>query len=295
MSIEALKKLGEKYEGNVAKLLSLGKQSFRSDKEFSYVEKFGLSDEDIPQLMRLAQDEDIYRFDYSDIPEDKGEEFYGVIHAWYALSEMKVPEFKRWFIQMMEEMEMDEDYDEWKFDSFVTLLTPFFDEALFDYFVEKVMDPDLFIWTRIVYAEAIEEMLEREIAPLSKIDPMVEKVLNEPDDGILNAFIIGICAKFKLTHHHALIKACFERDAVDIMHMGDLEDVEIEMGLRKERETEKPSLFPFLDDFDLSDLMEPDHSEVTQPYVRDEKKIGRNDPCPCGSGKKYKKCCMNKG
>jgi preprotein translocase subunit SecA len=24
---------------------------------------------------------------------------------------------------------------------------------------------------------------------------------------------------------------------------------------------------------------------------RDAKKIGRNDPCPCGSGKKYKKCC----
>ena len=22
-----------------------------------------------------------------------------------------------------------------------------------------------------------------------------------------------------------------------------------------------------------------------------QKKIGRNDPCPCGSGKKYKKCC----
>ena len=25
--------------------------------------------------------------------------------------------------------------------------------------------------------------------------------------------------------------------------------------------------------------------------IRKEKKIGRNDPCPCGSGKKYKKCC----
>lgn len=24
------------------------------------------------------------------------------------------------------------------------------------------------------------------------------------------------------------------------------------------------------------------------------KKIGRNDPCPCGSGKKYKKCCLKK-
>ena len=27
------------------------------------------------------------------------------------------------------------------------------------------------------------------------------------------------------------------------------------------------------------------------PYVRQEAKVGRNDPCPCGSGKKYKKCC----
>ncbi len=26
-------------------------------------------------------------------------------------------------------------------------------------------------------------------------------------------------------------------------------------------------------------------------FVRTEKKIGRNEPCPCGSGKKYKQCC----
>jgi hypothetical protein len=29
-----------------------------------------------------------------------------------------------------------------------------------------------------------------------------------------------------------------------------------------------------------------------QPYLRDAPKIGRNDPCPCGSGMKYKKCCL---
>ena len=34
---------------------------------------------------------------------------------------------------------------------------------------------------------------------------------------------------------------------------------------------------------------------VEQPYVRKCPKIGRNDPCPCGSGKKFKKCCMGKG
>jgi len=30
---------------------------------------------------------------------------------------------------------------------------------------------------------------------------------------------------------------------------------------------------------------------MNEPYQREKKKIGRNDPCPCGSGKKYKKCC----
>lgn len=31
-----------------------------------------------------------------------------------------------------------------------------------------------------------------------------------------------------------------------------------------------------------------------QPYRRPTPRIGRNDPCPCGSGKKHKKCCYGK-
>lgn len=34
--------------------------------------------------------------------------------------------------------------------------------------------------------------------------------------------------------------------------------------------------------------------EKETPYRRQTPKIGRNDPCPCGSGKKYKKCCGRK-
>jgi SEC-C motif domain protein len=34
------------------------------------------------------------------------------------------------------------------------------------------------------------------------------------------------------------------------------------------------------------------HHEAThEPVLRSEPKVGRNDPCPCGSGKKFKKCC----
>ena len=35
-------------------------------------------------------------------------------------------------------------------------------------------------------------------------------------------------------------------------------------------------------------------SQVKAAPVRNTKKVGPNDPCPCGSGKKYKKCCMQK-
>ncbi len=33
----------------------------------------------------------------------------------------------------------------------------------------------------------------------------------------------------------------------------------------------------------------------SEPRAFDGQKVGRNDPCPCGSGKKYKKCCLLKG
>jgi uncharacterized protein YecA (UPF0149 family) len=35
------------------------------------------------------------------------------------------------------------------------------------------------------------------------------------------------------------------------------------------------------------------HHQTIAPYVRITPKVGRNEPCPCGSGKKYKKCCLD--
>ena len=33
------------------------------------------------------------------------------------------------------------------------------------------------------------------------------------------------------------------------------------------------------------------HDHDITPYVRAAPKVGPNEPCPCGSGKKHKKCC----
>lgn len=39
---------------------------------------------------------------------------------------------------------------------------------------------------------------------------------------------------------------------------------------------------------------EREEHEPIETFKREGKKVGRNDPCPCGSGKKYKKCCWKK-
>ena len=39
------------------------------------------------------------------------------------------------------------------------------------------------------------------------------------------------------------------------------------------------------------DAMADHIEERTEPFRREEPKVGRNAPCPCGSGKKYKRCC----
>ena len=63
-------------------------------------------------------------------------------------------------------------------------------------------------------------------------------------------------------------------------------------------------LIPFLrevgksDEADTLEADEKKHEEEIHarwtPQVRKEPKIGRNDPCPCGSGRKFKKCCIEK-
>jgi hypothetical protein len=49
----------------------------------------------------------------------------------------------------------------------------------------------------------------------------------------------------------------------------------------------------------LREIEEKKSARAVQEIIREDKeqqrgRVGRNDPCPCGSGKKYKKCCMRK-
>lgn len=44
----------------------------------------------------------------------------------------------------------------------------------------------------------------------------------------------------------------------------------------------------------VSGHLDPEESTTTISLSHQKKKVGRNEPCPCGSGKKYKNCCLHK-
>ena len=58
-----------------------------------------------------------------------------------------------------------------------------------------------------------------------------------------------------------------------------MDDMEREFQRKKQRELE------------IARLAGAGDRAPIQQVVRSGAKVGRNDPCPCGSGKKYKKCC----
>jgi uncharacterized protein YchJ len=85
-----------------------------------------------------------------------------------------------------------------------------------------------------------------------------------------------------------LIRKVFETKPVNVHYDGDFEDVEIRLGLREKRSKprEKNRIQKMLEAYEMEDKI--------QPFISTNPQTGRNDPCPCGSGKKYKKCCLNK-
>lgn len=105
---------------------------------------------------------------------------------------------------------------------------------------------------------------------------------------VFNAFIVSKLVDLKAIQAAGLIGEAFRADHVDPSVVGDLEDVRIALGLQIARTTPQPKYgWDMLEDGDEDE----EEEDALEPFRREEAKIGRNDPCPCGSGKKHKKCC----
>jgi hypothetical protein len=117
----------------------------------------------------------------------------------------------------------------------------------------------------------------------------------ETNGPALNGFLIIGLIDLGATQAIGLIRQAFSENQVDLSILGDVEDAEIEMGLRINRSTPRPRLdllgHPLDVDSFAGDAVCDD--AIRKFPVQHAVKVGRNEPCPCGSGKKFKKCCLH--
>ena len=77
---------------------------------------------------------------------------------------------------------------------------------------------------------------------------------------------------------------------VQVRQEEDVQAIDEQMQAPREMHFEHAAA-PALDDLDESQVIAEEEKVIEQqPFVRAGNKVGRNDPCPCGSGKKYKQC-----
>jgi hypothetical protein len=114
------------------------------------------------------------------------------------------------------------------------------------------------------------------------------------NDPTVNSFLVSALIDLEAVGAMDIIRRAFDKQVVDLAVAGDVEDVEMELGLGTRRTTPRPVYHPFLGN-PLSAPAGGGPGATAGKNVEapaGDRKVGRNDPCPCGSGKKYKKCCL---
>ncbi|MGZ8136165.1 MAG: preprotein translocase subunit SecA [Methylococcaceae bacterium] len=76
---------------------------------------------------------------------------------------------------------------------------------------------------------------------------------------------------------------------VQVREEEDVQAIDQQMQAPREMHFEHADA-PALDDYEQPVVAEQEEVAREQPIVREGSKVGRNDPCPCGSGKKFKQC-----
>lgn len=119
----------------------------------------------------------------------------------------------------------------------------------------------------------------------------IEKDIQEQDIGLITPeFVNGnIFEKYQILQENAeRLYNEIEEEATDLY--GDDDEFLFDKWLDDDDEFKNYWGGRKLDDEDLDDSSTDFNLSDQKPIIK-EKEPGRNDPCPCGSGKKYKKCC----
>jgi hypothetical protein len=258
----------------VAELLGLGAPpTFYETEAWLDYTAMGIGECDIPDLISLATDPDLNWAD-GNHPRD-----WGPLHAWRALSQLRATEAVRPLVQLVRDYP-DNDWVTQDLNQVFARMGP---DALPP--LKKILaNPSRSDDERETVAEAIGRLGQRHPEARAACKDVARDRLGDfarQSEG-LNAFLVAAMIDLRATEDIELIRRAYRAGAVDTMLCGDVEDVEIQLGLRTERDTPRGPLER------LQEIRDRERAGGLDPVST---KVGRNQPCPCGSGKKYKRCC----
>ena len=240
--------------------------------------RFGISAADAKTLVNLIEDD---RF-----LESEADDYWVPLHAWRALKGMMpagLNDLIAIFALLIE--------DEWALEEIPQVIAAAKDAAL-PPLKACLLDLNNDVWVRLLAVECLtllaQTLPNQRAAIVNSMIMALQGLTNTDERGLAGGIIVNLM-DIRAIEAMDAIRDAFAADQVDWTVCGDVEDIELAMGLRTQRET------PALRDLTAQDEDEDELDLPSiEPYVRTEPKVGRNDPCPCGSGKKYKKCCFLK-
>lgn len=245
------------------------------------------------------------------------------IHALLLLSELKS---RKSLPAILDLLKQDDDFNEFWFGDFINDV---FDNALFycgkdqpELIFEYLKLPNIYDFNKAVVGECLVKIIAESNRERSFFVEQYRKVLNvfiesAGDENYADTETIGfiISDLMDLGYKELLpeIKQLFDLKIVGFWICGDYESVKENIQEPNPYQSlefiEKDIYGKYLElkineeitsvpvdydkDFYNQELSENNsqNEKFYKPIVK-PKKIGRNDPCPCGSGKKYKKCCI---
>ncbi|WML90050.1 SEC-C metal-binding domain-containing protein [Thiothrix lacustris] len=263
---------------NIIKVLApLGEP--KDNKPWRDYSSYGLTAADASTLVALVAD--------SRFLESEGADYWVPLHSWRALQHL-MPAGLHELIGIFDVLAEDD----WAHDE-IPFVVAAAKEAALDPLLDYVLDERNDEFAVPMALQSLVEIGKR-YSKLRK--PVIERLLyclkhtSAADQG-LKGLIVAELVSLRAVEAMPSIRAAFAEDVLDWSVCGDLEDVELGMGLRTTRDTPRPN-YQQPEDGDAEFEDEEDDEPLVPQVIRTEPKIGRNEPCPCGSGKKYKKCCM---
>lgn len=214
--------------------------------------KYGFDEHDVPALLALVADESLNNAD------TESKEVWVPLHAWCTLGQIGSDEAIMPLIALFEQFVEDD----WAVSEIPYVMGRIGETAigaLADYFNQ----PQHQEFARVIAMESLAKMVEYHPEVRGQIIQCYRTYMNSPDEtafalnGLLMAWILDLDAKELINE----IRQMFQKGCVDISCAGDLEDVEIGLGLRAERSTPRPH-YGMLSSADLSsELPKPNTDE----------------------------------